>query len=72
MQYTFKGVPETVRAVALAVVVYIAIALTGAASVSDWHAYMVPFLTGLASAVGTAILGALTPSPESGSDGSAE
>lgn len=61
MQYTFKPVAEVVRAVALAAVVYIAVALTGLASVTDWPSYVVPFLTGLASAVGTAILGALTP-----------
>lgn len=62
--YEWKPISEIVRAVALAAVVFVAIALLGLASVTNWATYGVTFGTGLASAIGTAILGVLTkPAP---------
>lgn len=62
MQYDWKPLPEVVRAVALAAVVFVAVTLTQLGGVTDWSTFAASALTGLASAVGTALLGALTPS----------
>lgn len=62
MEYEFKPFPEIARAIALAAVVFVAVTLTQLGGVTDWHTFATSALTGLASAIGTALLGALTPS----------
>lgn len=62
--YTFKPFAEMVRAVGIAVVVFIALAAaalkTDTSILVHPAAYFVTFGTGLASVIGTAVLGVLT------------
>lgn len=54
--YVFKSLPEGVRAVGLALLVYVAVVLTEFEIVTDWKAYAAAVGVGLAQALGAAIL----------------